>query len=247
MANENIGELLRQSHWVVSGTVQKLGAATLRAVSATPSTAVVKVDQIFYGPQQFQDHLGKTITIQLNANQPAKRGDKAVFFARSWLYGESIAVVEVGRVAGADKAAMQKDIDAAAQALADQRLSVRLGAAQLVVAGTVRHTAPFRDEQHRRIETEHDPDWWTADITVQSVEKGALPANAVTILFPNSGDELWLDSPKFKEGQKGIWILQRDQKEKGWPVLRVPGLTALDRLDFQPPEQLERVRRLIKR
>jgi hypothetical protein len=247
MANVNVLELLRQSQWVVSGTIHKMGAATLRAVSPTDSTAVVKVDRIFYGPQPFTDHLGKLITIQLRDIQPAKKGYKAVFFTRSWLYGDSVAVVEVGRVTGADNTAMQKDIDAASQNLADQRLADRLARATLVIAGKVTQTAPAREAQRRRIETEHDPDWWTAEIAVASVEKGALTAKTVTILFPNSTDELWIDTPKCKPGQDGIWILQRDQKEKGWPVLRAPGLTALDPLDYQTRDQLDRVRRLVKR
>jgi hypothetical protein len=58
---------------------------------------------------------------------------------------------------------------------------------------------------------------------------------------------MWIDSPKFEAGQSGIWILQRKQKERGWPLMREPGLTALDPLDFQPQSQLDRVRELLGR
>ena len=57
---------------------------------------------------------------------------------------------------------------------------------------------------------------------------------------------MWINSPKFKVGDRGIWILQSNQKERGFPVLRVPGLTALDPLDFRPTSDLPRIRGLVK-
>jgi len=63
---------------------------------------------------------------------------------------------------------------------------------------------------------------------------------------PRKNQEGWPDAPKLAPGQSYILILQRNQSEKGWPVLRVPGLTALDPLDVHPPDELERIRRLIR-
>ena len=85
-----------------------------------------------------------------------------------------------------------------------------------------------------------------AVIQVASVEKGDVQGETLTILFPNSADEVWIDSPKFQVRQRGIWILQTDQDEKGMPATREPGRTALDPLDYQPMGALERVRRLIR-
>jgi hypothetical protein len=58
---------------------------------------------------------------------------------------------------------------------------------------------------------------------------------------------MWIDAPKFPEGQYGIWILQRNQQEKGWANMRLAGYTALDPLDFQPASQVDRIRALVKR
>jgi hypothetical protein len=57
---------------------------------------------------------------------------------------------------------------------------------------------------------------------------------------------MWIDAPKLRKGMAVLLLLQRDQQEKGMPVLRRPGWTALDPLDVLPPNQIERVRRLIK-
>ena len=95
-------------------------------------------------------------------------------------------------------------------------------------------------------ESEHDPQWWIAALQIDGFAKGQGPTQ-MTIVFPNSKDELWIDAPKFKPDQEGVWILQRDTKEKVAPVFAVRGLTALDSRDFQSREALDKVRRLAGR
>lgn len=245
MATGDIEGWLRQSQWVIDGTIEKTGAATLKSLPASDKTSVVKVNEILHGPSQFNDHRGRRITLYSERPQGLKSGQRAVFFTRSWLYGASLAVVEVGRQTG-DAGKMKDQIAAANERIADQRLGERIARAQLVIVGKVTKAQPARQTDRRRIETEHDPDWWEAEIAVQSVEKGTAREKTLVILFANSKDEMWIESPKAHPGQEGIWILQKDQKEKGWPVLRRPGLTALDPLDLQPPQQLDRIRRLIR-
>jgi len=229
----------------VQGTVARVEASTLRSLAPSSRTFVVKVEEILHGPAPFADHRGREITIYTENPQGLLLGKQAVFFTRSWLYGESMAVAEVGRVDMPDQGTTRSDIAAANQSIADRQLQDRIAKAELVIAGEVAAVKPAPQTDRRRIETEHDPEWWVAEIKVTSVEKGKPPTAPVAILFPHSGDEMWLESPKFQRGQTGIWILQRNQQEKGWPVLRVPGLTALQPLDFHPPAELERVRRLI--
>src|SRR5262249_43281875 len=140
-----------------------------------------------------------------------------------------------------------RDIQAAKEIISDRKLQERIARAEIVIVGKVAKTEPVPGTEQRHVETEHDPDWWIAHVDVASVEMGKISEQIVRVMFANSRDEMWIDSPKFRPGQAGVWILQRNQTERGGPVLRLPGLTALDALDFQPPEQLERVRRLIRR
>lgn len=246
MANAVLERWMEQSQFVVQGTVSRVEASTLRSLLPSARTFVVKVEEIVHGPAPFADHRGREITIYTENPQGIAAGKQAMFFTRSWLYGESLAVAEVGRVDMPDQGTTRNDIAAANQNIADRRLQDRIAKAELVIAGEVAAVKPAPQTDRRRIETEHDPDWWVAEIKVASVEKGKPADGPVIILFPHSGDEMWMDSPKFQRGQSGVWILQRNQQEKGWPVLRMPGLTALQPLDFQPPAELDRVRRLIK-
>lgn len=243
----NIDDLVRQSRYIIRGTIQKLNAATMSAISDTTNTVVARVDEVLQAPKGLDDFTGRDITIQLSQSRGVKVGQQAVFFTNSWLYGESIAVLEVGRVAaGKDLTVLRKQIADADQKIADQALQTRIDRAELIIVGKVAETRPVQKEGQHGPMTEHDPDWWEAVIGIESVEKGQFPEMSVIVLFPHSTDEMWIDSPKFHVNQEGIWILQRDQKEKGFPVLRIPGYTALDPLDFQPKDQLEGIRMLIK-
>jgi len=220
----------------------------MSAILDTTSTVVARVDEVLQAPETLDDYTGRDITILLSKSRGVKVGQQAVFFTNSWLYGESIAVVEVGRVAaGKDLTALRKQIADADQRIADQALQTRIDRAELIVVGKVAETRSVEKEGQRGPITEHDPDWWEAVIEIESVEKRQFPEKSIIVLFPRSTDEMWIDSPKFYVNQEGNWILHRDQNEKGLLVLRVPGYTALDPLDFQPKDQLERIRMLIKR
>ena len=75
-----------------------------------------------------------------------RAGAPAIVFATSWLYGESLAVIEVANMERAD--VTRNEIDAAYGRLADERLMERITLAELVVAGKVVKTEPAPEEIH---------------------------------------------------------------------------------------------------
>lgn len=248
MPSATIEQLLETSQWVFNGTVEKPASSSLKSLPASARTVTVKVVSILHGPPQLNDHINRLVTVYTaEGAPPLKPGDQLAFFTRSWLYGESMAVVEVGRMEEQKTPGLKSQLEESGQNVADRRLIDRLNRAEIVIVGKVRSVEPAKVELRSRIESEHNPDWWQADIDVESVVKGALQAKTLSILFPHSGDEMWLESAKFTVGQEGIWILQRNQQEKGWPVMRVPGLTALHPLDFQTKDQVARIRTLLQR
>src|SRR5262245_48620195 len=110
MADQRVQDWVQQSQWIISGTVSKLGASTLKVVPASPNVAVVKVNAILDGPAQFADHLGREVTLLLNNPQGLATGKPTIFFTRSWLFGEGLGVQEVGRIEEGDLRAVQDDI-----------------------------------------------------------------------------------------------------------------------------------------
>ncbi|MEO6714501.1 MAG: hypothetical protein ABIM89_13855, partial [Mycobacteriales bacterium] len=161
-------------------------------------------------------------------------------------FGESIAVVDVSSAEVRDGPRIAEEVAEVVAALEQDKLKERLKQAHLVIVGRVVATRPHKTKSKRRQPiTEHAPDWWEAVIAVESVEKGEAPGDRVTVLYPGSTDEFWLGSPKPEEGATGIWLLQRDQSERGWPAMRVPGWTALDPLDAHLSQELDQIRALL--
>jgi hypothetical protein len=240
-----VDDLTRRSQYVFQGAIRKLGASTMSLAAPRNRTAVVRVEKVLYAPETFDDFADRDITVELQSARGAKEGQRAVFFAASWIFGESLALVEVGRMPARNVGALEKQIDEAERKIVDDAVRTRLRRAQLVVVARVVSTEEAKERRRIPI-TEHAPEWWEAVLEVESAEKGRPPDRVVTILFPKSTDEVWIDSPKFERSEEGIWILQRNQKERGWPIMRVPGLTALDPLDFHSKRELPRIRELLE-
>jgi hypothetical protein len=230
--------LIRQATFVFVGTVVRTNATTMSEIPASDATAVVRVDEIVEAPGAPPDLKGQVITVKLSAAGSVKEGQQATFFTKGWLLGESLAVIELGHTA--TSAQVREQVQTTRQKAADEALKEEITSAEAVVAGTV---ASVKPSSIRHIGSEHDPDFYEAEITVDSVLKGKVTGHAVVVLFPNSDDVMWQSAPKFKPRQQGIWLLHRNQTN-------VPGVkdqyTALKPLDFQPPGELERIRSLSK-
>jgi hypothetical protein len=237
----NTDDLIRQSTFIFNGTVEKLNATTMKSVNATEATAVVRIDQVIDAPGAPPDLARKTITVQLRQLGSFRIGQHATFFTKGWLLGNSMAVIEVGHLMEAEAApSVQKQVSAIHGQMADEQLQSEMSTAGAIVSGTVRAVRPSKIAH---IGSEHDPDWYEAEIAVARTMKGKIAADTVVVFFPRSDDVMWHDSPKFKEGERGIWLLHRNQ-------VRFPSVedqyTALRPLDFQEQTQIERVQRLLK-
>ncbi len=233
--------LTRQATFIFKGTVVKLNATTMSAVRASESTAVVRIDEVIDAPGAPPDLPGKEITVQLREPGSVRAGQQMFFFTKGWLLGNSMAVIEVGRVAATVEAqGVSEQIKTTRRKMADEKLQDALATTETVIVGRVINVRP---SEIPHIGSEHDPDWYQATILVESVLKGQLPGREVTLLFPHSDDVMWRDSPKFTEGEQGIWLLHRNQA-------RLPGIenryTVLNPLDFRPREELNRVQRIVK-
>ena len=90
-------ELAAKASFIFRGTVLRVNASTLREVSDTSNTAIVRVDQTVQAPKVLSHYTGQEITVYLPDLAEAKVGDQAVFFTNSWLFGnDGVAVRSLG-------------------------------------------------------------------------------------------------------------------------------------------------------
>jgi hypothetical protein len=235
----SVAELTRRADVVFRGTVQRAGATNLSAVPAAEDTAVVRIDEILKSPPDVRDFVGRDVTVKLRAPGSAKVGGSALFFATTWLYGESLGLVEVGRVqAGAPGARSQ--VSAAERQRREDEIRGHLDSAPLIVAGRVVETRPLPLAPEH---SEHSPVWWEAVIRVDAVIKGAA-ADHLVLLYPTSMDVAWFNAPKPRVGWDAVWLLNPAQGDlmKG----RAGVYTALEPWNVMSRDDAGLVKRLVR-
>ena len=226
-----IEALTRQSQLVFEGTVVRVGEPNITAVRPAADLAVVRIDAIVDGPHRLAEFTGHEVTVKLAG--PARAGERAVFFTRTWLYSESLGLVEVGRTAPGS--AVRAQVAAARRRIADEEMRRRVDDASLVVAGRVVETRAAQGVERRR--GEHEPVWREAVIEVDRVLKGSLEGRRAVVLYPTSSDLAWRNVPKLDIGWDGIWLLAPSPDRAGayvvptaWNLMPRETLAAVQRM-----------------
>ena len=242
-----VDDLRRQSTFTFVGTVKELNAATMAEVPVTESTAVVTVDEVLQAPPMLARRAGTDITVQLSDAEQMQVGQQATFFTTGWMYGEDVAVQEVGHVEGIvgdERAAELAALSPGTPENRTLRLQQRLADADVVVLGMVSNIGFPEGYDTQGLVSEHAPLWRQATIQIQAVYKGDLPADQDTIkaIFSRSEDVRWYRTPILDVGQKGIFVLNKREI----PELQREEYAALNPLDYQPSEQRNLIQTLIQ-
>jgi hypothetical protein len=242
-------DLVNQSNVIFKGRVEKTDSSNLKILPASNQTILVRVDEVISVAKSMINLKGATVTVFLKEPGSLKEGTTAIFFTTGWLYGENVALKEVAHAtADLNTESLRKQILVLQARSSDQKLQSRIQQSAIVLQGKVLSARPLEAEGKTRSNSEHDPDWWTADVEVQSLLKGAPSAASrrVTLLFAHSMDVMWFRSPKLKEGEQGIWIATEYKPGGFFPETRAPLLAVLSPLDYQPPAERDRIQRLVK-
>jgi hypothetical protein len=128
----------------------------------------------------------------------------------------------------------------------DAALRARLSSSVSVVIGTV--SEPLRRVPFSRAGGEHQPDWWSAPVTVASTLAGEKQKGTIRVAFSYNVDPYWEASPKLRPGEKAIFLLHRyDAKETearihhAFDVPPVELLLVIDAADVQPLAKRDRI------
>jgi len=214
--------------FVFQGTIQKVKSATMKQVPIDDRTAVVAVDQVLEAPENLAKFAGQEITVHLSGRQKIKPGQKMIFHAVSWIYGDSIAVRSLSQepVKASHMALLSAASDPVEQR-AQRMKRERFDDADLVVSGKVLAVRlPSETSTNKKVKgvgagliaqstrkpvSEHDPKWREAIVEVADVHKGSHKKKQVVVRFPASMDVMWHQSPKFQPGQQGYFMLQKSE------------------------------------
>jgi hypothetical protein len=249
--------LVKQSDIIFIGTVTQVGAVAAPEVPASNRTVVVHVDQVLEKPAAVALGAGDSVTVQAAEPGSLKPGIQATFYTTGWIFGQGVAVREVGHEPGHSPVVAADQQEAVARArleLNDADLKAHIQRAAMVVAGRVEQVRPAEltaaPTRPKRI-TEHDPQWQEAIIQVQDGIKGAQAGEQVVVRFPGSRDVAWVGAPRFTVGQEGTFLLHKDSTT-GSPETSIAGrsvhaYTALHKVDVLSKQDATRIRTLIKK
>ena len=243
-----VDDLSRQSTFTFVGTVKELNAATMaEEVPVTQSTAILHVDEVLQAPPMLANRAGTDITVLLSDAEQVQEGQRATFFTIGAVYGEDIAVREVGHVEGRvgdERAAELAALSPGTPENRTQRLQQRLAEADCVVAGMVSEIKFPEGYDTQGLVSEHARLLREATIQIETVYKGDLPADQDTVkaIFFASRDVRWYRTPILDVGQKGIFVLDKREIRE----LQREEYAALDPLDYQPPEQRDLIETLLQ-
>lgn len=235
--------LAKEAGFVFEGKVEQLQASAAASFPSSADTAVIRVNKVFKSPAALSRYAGQRVTVVLQTPVGLRTDDSAVFFTHGIHYGEGLVVRELGNVP--PDITMEDQVNMAAQSESDRELMQRLAQAELVIVGVASAPArlPMESSGASLRISEHDPDWWVTVVEIESVEMGTCTERTTNVLFAHSTDIAWHRSPKILEGDRGVWILHnRDLRGKG-----MPGKAVIHPFDFQPIDQLARVRILLGR
>lgn len=231
-AQRNRMTMMRQADVVFAGTVAAVGAASMAGVPVSQRTLTVTVDAVLEKPAAVRLRSGDTVTVEAASAGGLAAGTQATFYTRAWLFGRHLAVQEVGHEAMAARrsaaalALLQDSVSRVRRQVNDSALRARIRAADMIVVGRVETIQPATlavVPGGRRRVTEHDPVWQEAVVVVETMIKGAAPADQrVVVRFPGSLDVAWRAMPRYAVGQEGTFLLRRDRLT-GSPTAMVAG------------------------
>jgi hypothetical protein len=240
----DLKQLVREAPFSFVGTVEHLGAGTMRDVPIDERTAVVHIEYVLHAPDAFKQMAGHQAMLQLKADaDPPKVGESYAFFAEGLAFGEGLALSEIGRLpvdqvephlAGAAEAGEPAVFGAVEREIQADALKEHAGQADAIVLGRVvkLEKAPEQDF------SEHKPDWWIATLNVVHVERGSVQPGELHVLYANSLDVAWRAAPKPKAAQGGMWILHATQGD----LASLAPFQLLHPEDFRPTQDLDTVR-----
>lgn len=249
--------LVQQSDIIFIGTVTQVGAVAAPEVPASPRTIVVRIDTLLEKPAAVSLATGDSVTVETVRAGSLKPGTQATFYTTGWIFGQGVAVREVGHEPGHSPVVVADQQEAIARArleVNDADLKAHIQRAAMVVEGRVEQVRPAElaaaPARPKRI-TEHDPQWQEAIIQVQDGIKGAQAGEQVVVRFPGSRDVAWVGTPRFTAGQEGTFLLHTDSTT-GSPRAMLAGrsvlaYTALHKVDVLTKQDATRVRALIKK
>jgi hypothetical protein len=210
--------------------------------STAQQTLTAEIEEILLSTDVLRGLIGKIVTVISEHAASLEDEGSFLFFTNCLVLADHIVVREVGQIRASRDA--EREVAKAIKERDERPLVERVAIAELIVEGHVTASGPADPNAVQK--SEHDPNWWTARVSVESVIKGGGKAvKTVEVLFANSKDIAWYKSPKLHEGLRGIFLLHSVKETDRPPRIDRVIYQATDPLDFVPTERVPEIKRAL--
>jgi hypothetical protein len=233
-------ERSREAPFIFQGRVRALGENNLQGIPSAPDHALVDVEEVLQAPSSLGDLRKRVLTVVLN--RPAKRTTHGVWWAKSWVFGDEIGVIELDRAEGVRAVTVWTDVVGSRLAALEDLVLARVSGADLIVAGAV-----VSIEELGLDGVAEGTTWRRAAVRVTGVVKGQA-GDEVLIQFPGIGSPRWATAPRLVLEQQGVFILRRPSGEPRMKRVKASGVwVALDPNDVHAASALPRIEALVRK
>jgi hypothetical protein len=278
ISKQELQKWVDDSTLIFKGTIVALDS-NVDSIGSKDNPVTVRVEEVKFSTQRAEENFGSLEGKELTAiwdpksrgTMQRRKGFSAVFFVNPLLYEKNIAVSTVAVANNETVKNLPKRLQFAIEQKKREPINTALKSADLIVSGVVQETKALPPEKLAELEklangrdlySEHSPKWTEAVINVRSVLKGDQSEKKLLVVFPNTDDRMWAESPKFKAGQRGTWLLHSTgqlaedrakilltaEQIHGQPIR---AYTALRPEDFQPNdsagENEKRIREMLRK
>jgi hypothetical protein len=236
MSAEEVSRLVDEAGFVFRGKVIRPEGED----EAAAGSVAVEVQEVLHGTDVMRGLVGAVVRVVDAEAAGLSEGEVRVFYTDVVSLGDEAVARAVSHHDASDES-----IAAAAEGIriaADRPVAERIAGADLVVVGEVASTKRLAGDAPPQ--SEHDPEWAIARVSVESVIKGRTARKTVEVLYASSHDIAWYKSPKLEVGTRGIFILRTRHEDEAPPEVAPSVFQATHPLDFQPDERLPDVRRM---
>lgn len=238
--------VMEKTDYIFKGVLQERHHSNLSILTGNEEANLVYVNEVLMASSSHENFEKGEITALLDADQSEniREDTEYLFYAKTWLFGESLAVV-VNELRPTDQMNKSKsEINDFLQSKQETMLQGRIKGAQLVTSGKITDVNESIAEEVKRTTrlSEHNPNWKLAVISVDEIIKGSATEKTVQFYFASSMDVHWYQAPKFSVEKQGIFILQKSDQ------LQLPenALILIHPEDFRPPSEINIIKGLSK-
>jgi hypothetical protein len=168
VSSAELSRFVKEAGFIFRGRLMSSQKSAAHGSAAEQTLLAVEIEEVLLSTDVLRGFRGKIVTVLGEHAASVEDEGLFFFFTNCIVLGDRLVVREVGRIRASPDA--DRAVTQAIKEAAEHPLRERVATAELVVQGHVTASGPADPNAVQK--SEHDPIWWIARVSVDSVLKG---------------------------------------------------------------------------